>query len=62
MPKYYAKISGKFELGGFLTAENRVETVDKLKDRGFDENVVDHTLLGEIEILDLVEADEAERP
>lgn len=61
MPKYYARISGKFELGGFLTAENRVEAVDKLKDQGLTEGVTEHTLLGEIEILELAEAEEPEK-
>lgn len=53
MPKYYAKISGTFELAGFLTAENRIEAIDNLKQQGFNVKVEEHVLLGSIEVLQL---------
>ena len=58
MPKYYARISGRFELVGYLTAENRLEAIDKLKEEGFNGNVEKHELLGTVEILELEEAEE----
>ncbi len=62
MPRYYAKISGKFELTGFLTAENRIEAIDNLQQEGFNKSVEKHELLGSIEILQLDEAEDDTKP